>query len=128
LIAQKTGGDPVEIESRVRQFVDEVLDGLRDDTLDRAATRFRHDVIHYEGRNVEVAEANRAVREAMQNPDIVLRLTRGKDFLAGIRTRIAAEYRVSFGNVAIIKEMTDDEVDSEVWAVLDKIEALGAEH
>jgi predicted ATPase len=127
LIAQKVGVDVADVEERVRHFVADAVDELRDDTLDRAATRFRHEVIQFEARNVEPAEANRTVREAMQDDEIVIRLTRGKDLLAGVRTRISDAYRVSFGNIAILKEMTDEEVDPEVWAVLDRIEALAAE-
>jgi predicted ATPase len=128
LVVERRGGDVAAVETAIQAFVEECTNELRDETLDRAATKYRHEVIQFEGRNVEPAEANRAARQAMDDRDTLIRLTRGKDLLARVRGRIADAYGgVSFGNVAILKEMTHEEVDPEMWSVLAQIEALAQE-
>jgi len=126
LIAERGGGTAEEIEPKVHRFIDESVEELRDETLDRTSTTYRHQVIQFEGgRGVEPAETNRAAREAMEDPDTRLRLTRGKDHLARVRDRVAVAYGgISFGNMAILKEMQEGEVDPELWEILDEIEAL----
>ncbi len=97
---------------------------MRDETLDRVATRFRRDVIERDSRNVEPAEANQQAREALRDDDERLRLTHGKKLLSTVKKRVQDEYAVSFGNQALVNEIENDEWDAEVAAVIDEIEAL----
>lgn len=122
--ARKEESDLAEIQAFVERARDEVVESLKDETLDRISTRYRHDVIAREGRNVEPAEANQRAREVMQDLDQLLRLTRGKDLLASLKKRVQDEYSVSFGNQALIAEITLDEVDPELIEVLGQIEQL----
>jgi hypothetical protein len=62
----------------------------------------------------------------MEDPGELTRLTRGKDLLAKVRQHMQERYAVSFGNNALVGEMTDNEVDDELWGVLDRIEELAA--
>ncbi len=103
-----------------------MVDGLKDETLDRISTRYRHDVIASQERNVEPTEANQKAREAMQHPDQLRRLTRGKDLLASVKKRVQEQFGVSFGNQALIAEMQSDEIDPELVDVLEQIERLAA--
>lgn len=118
--------DASEVEAFVDRACGDVLEELRDETLDRVSTRYRHDVIARESRNVEPAEANQKAREVMQDPDQLVRLIRGKDLLASIKKRVQDEYGVSFGNQALIAEMATDEIDGELVEVLEKIKRLAS--
>lgn len=109
-------------ENQAAAVTDEQLDALFD--LDRVSTRYRHDVIRREERNVEVAEANRVAREALEDPEMLIRLTRGKDLLASTRKFVQDTYGVSFGNHALVSELHEGEVDSELWEVLEPLKEL----
>ena len=122
--AKKADLDPIEVLIVVHAMCDAAVDDLREATFDRVATRYRHDVIAREGRNVEPAEANAAAREAMKERDALQRLTRGKDLLAMVRRRVQEKFGVSFGNQALVAEATEEEVDPEVWGILRDIQAL----
>jgi predicted ATPase len=124
--SRKEGANVAEVEGFIEQSRRELLEELRDETLDRAATRYRHEVIRLESRSVEPAEANRRAREAMAERDELERLTSGKNLLAAVRKRVQEKYGVSFGNQALISELHQDEVDEELWSVLDRVEGLAA--
>jgi energy-coupling factor transporter ATP-binding protein EcfA2 len=116
--------NPATVEAFVESRVLEAIDELRDETLDRIGTRYRRDVIDSQGRNVEPKEANEAAREAMKDPDLLRRLTRGKSLLAAVRKGVHDEFGVSFGNQALIAEMEEDEMDPELVEVLNRVEGL----
>jgi energy-coupling factor transporter ATP-binding protein EcfA2 len=116
--------DPDDVADFVERTCAEVVEELRDETFDRVATRYRRDLIARESRNVEPSEANQAAREAMEDPEQLRRLTHGKQLLAAVRKRVQDEYGVSFGNQALIAEVLPEELDPELWEVLDTIEAL----
>lgn len=126
LIARRTGLEAEGIATRVEEFINEAVAELTDATFDRVATKYRHEVIQFDQRNVEPAEANQVAREVLGDAESRFRLTRGKDLLARVRTKIAETYGVSFGNVAILSEMSEDEVDRELWEILQQIEELAA--
>ncbi len=126
VLARKEDLDRAEVGAFVEQACRDVVEELRDETFDRIGTRYRHDVIARDGRNVEPAEANKKAREVMQDPDQLLRLTRGKDLLASVKKRVQDRFSVSFGNQALIAEMQQGEIDPELLDVLDKIEWLAA--
>jgi hypothetical protein len=126
VFARKEGLEGAEVEAFVEQACRDVVDGLKDETLDRISTRYRHDVIARQERNVEPTEANQKAREAMQHPDQLRRLTRGKDLLASVKKRVQEQFGVSFGNQALIAEMQSDEIDPELVDVLEQIERLAA--
>ncbi|MDP9299299.1 MAG: ATP-binding protein, partial [Actinomycetota bacterium] len=121
---RKEGLDVDEVEGFVRNGVDEAIAALRDETLDRVSTKYRHEVIARDQRNVEPAEANKAAREAMEDSAELARLTRGKDLLASVRSQVQIKYGVSFGNQGLLAEIRQDEVDAELWEVLNAIEEL----
>lgn len=116
-----------DVERFVRDACDKAIAELREATLDRTATRFRRDVIERDGRNVEPTEANQAARDAMQDAERLLSLTRGKDLLALVRKQVQDEFGVSFGTQALLAEAREDEIDSEVWEVLAQIRALAGD-
>jgi predicted ATP-dependent endonuclease of OLD family len=124
--SKKPEAEAQAVEAFVENCLTATIEELRDETLDRIGTRYRRDVIDAQGRNVEPKEANEVAREAMKDPDRLRRLTRGKSLLAGIRKRVQDEYGVSFGNQALIAEMTDGELDPELIQVLDEIEGLAS--
>ena len=70
---------------------------------------------------------NKHARKVVRDRDQLARLTRGKDLLASLKKKIQEEYRVSFGNQAIVSEMTIDDIDPELIEVLDQIEKLAME-
>jgi predicted ATPase len=113
-----------DVETLVNRACEEVIAELRDQTFDRVATRYRHDVIARDSRNVEPVEANQHAREAIADADQLRRLTRGKDLLASVKKRVQDQYGVSFGNQALIAELRDEEIDPELIEVLDRIETL----
>jgi predicted ATPase len=113
-----------EVELFIENARDEVIADLRDDTFDRVSNRFRRDLIARDGRNVEPSEANKRARDALEESEQLVRLTRGKDLLARLKKRIQDNYHVSFGNQAIVSEIADGEVDPELVEVLDQIAAL----
>lgn len=128
LVVSKVEGSQLEdVHNSVVAAIDQALDELAEATFDRVATRYRHDVIKAEGRNVEVAEANERAREVLVDPNERQRLTRGKDLLATVRRKLQDEYGVSFGNQALLSEMRVDELDSELVEVLRRVEALALE-
>lgn len=112
------------VEAYVEARLASAIEELRDETLDRIGTRYRRDVIDSLGRNVEPKEANEAAREAMKDPELLRRLTRGKTLLAAVRKGVQDEFGVSFGNQALIAEMTEEELNPELIEVLDQVEAL----
>lgn len=126
VVSKKPDADPQAVEAFVESSLTETIEELRDETLDRIGTRYRRDVIDTQGRNVEPKEANEVAREAMTDQDLLRRLTRGKSLLAGVRKRVQETFGISFGNQALIAEMTDDELDPELLQVLDEIEALAS--
>lgn len=122
--AKKPDIDSAVVAAFVESSVADTIEELRDETMDRIGTRYRRDIIDSQGRNVEPKEANEVAREAMKDPELLRRLTRGKSLLAGVRKCVQEEFGVSFGNQALIAEMAEDELDSELIEVLDEIEAL----
>jgi hypothetical protein len=84
-------------------------------------------VIAAEGRNVEVAEANSRARETLDDGDEQARLTRGKDLLASVRRRVQETFGISFGNQALLSEITVDELDHELVEFLRLVEGLALE-
>jgi predicted ATPase len=113
------------VTGAVADACEAALTAMRDETFDRVSTRFRRDVIARDSRNVEPAEANKAAREAMGDPEQIARLTHGKQLLAAVRKRVQDDFGVSFGTQALITEADVDEFDPEIWTVMDEIEALG---
>jgi predicted ATPase len=126
VVARKPEADEAEVAGVAREALEAAIEELRDLTLDRTATRYRRDVIARDSRNVEPTEANRAAREAMEDPERLARLTHGKQLLASVRKRLQDQYGVSFGTQALIAEARIDEIDPEIWELLDRIEALAA--
>jgi AAA domain, putative AbiEii toxin, Type IV TA system len=116
-----------EVSAFIEKARDDVIDELRNDTFDRVSTRYRRDVIARDGRNVEPSEANKRAREVLDDRDELTRLTRGKDLLASLKKRIQDHYGVSFGNQAIVSELSADELDPELIEVLDQIDSLSKE-
>ena len=116
-----------EVPAFVEAARDEVIQDLREETFDRVSNRYRRDIIARDGRNVEPSEANKRAREVLEDPDQLIRLTRGKDLLASLKKKIQDEYRVSFGNQAIVSEISAEEMDAELIEVLEQIQSLADE-
>jgi hypothetical protein len=65
--------------------------------------------------------ANERARETLEDRDQPIRVTRGKDLLARLKKKIQDHPRVSFGNQAIVSEISVEETDPELIKVLDQI-------
>jgi predicted ATP-dependent endonuclease of OLD family len=122
--AKREDIDENDVRAAIEKHVDDEVIQLKDETFDRVSTRYRHEVIRLEERNVEIVEANRVAREALDDPDMLVRLTRGKDLLAATRKFVQDTYGVSFGNHALVAELEEGEADPELWEILDRIKGL----
>lgn len=122
--ARRSDTDEGTVQAFVEERITTGIETLRDETFDRIGTRYRRDIINTQGRNVEPKEANEVARKVMEDEDSVLRLTHGKSLLSLVRKDVQDEFAVSFGNQALIAEMTEDEFDPEISHILDQIGAL----
>ncbi|MGH2973730.1 MAG: hypothetical protein ACRDLL_02535, partial [Solirubrobacterales bacterium] len=122
--AKRSDTEEATVQSFVEGRMAAGIEALRDETVDRIGTRYRRDIIDTQGRNVEPKEANEFARKVMEDEDSVLRLTRGKSLLSRVRKDVQDEFGVSFGNQALIAEMTEEEFDPEIIHILDQIDAL----
>lgn len=113
-----------DVLPRVDELRDECLVALGDETFDRVATRWRTETQRLEDRYVEVAEANQVARTLLADEDFRLRATSGKSLLAALRLEIQRIWGVSFGNQRLLDEIAEDEVDPEIWEVLDAVTGL----
>jgi hypothetical protein len=127
IVGRVEGADIDSVREFVVEAIQATLDELSEATFDRVGTRYRRDVIAAEGRNVEVAEANSRARETLDDGDEQARLTRGKDLLASVRRRVQETFGISFGNQALLSEITVDELDHELVEFLRLVEGLALE-
>ncbi len=124
IAARREDVEPDELKRWMEQVVAEAVDELKDETFDRISSRYRQDVIASEGRGVDPKEGNEAARKAMQDADVLLRLTNGKALLARVRKRVQDEYGVSAGNNALIVEIRSEDLDPELLETLASIAEL----
>lgn len=111
-------------EAEVNTIVLDAAETLRDETFDRVASRFRTTAQRLEDRYVDVAEANSVARDVLADRESFIEHVDGKALLAAVRRAVQERYGVTFGNQRLIDEITEQEVDDEIWDVLMRIQAL----
>ncbi len=126
IVAQETGETLDGVASAIEDMIKRAIVELADDTFDRVSTRYRHLVQQYDDHYAEVSEANTQARSALADSDMRFRLTKGKYLLARVRLSIQQDFGVSFGNQRLVEEVGEEEVDPEVWTVIEAIVKLAA--
>lgn len=116
-----------EVLPQVEELVQQAVKDLADDTFDRVSTKVKEFLGKTEERWVEVAEANKRARVELDVDEALRHLSKGKLLLADVRLRLQNAFGVTFGNQRLIDEVLEDEVDGEVWDVLDRIALLAAQ-
>jgi hypothetical protein len=124
LVVTDTGLEAREAASAVADVIETAVASLADDSFDRVSTTVRDFLSRTESRGVEVAEANRRARQALQQEGALFRLAKGKLLLAKVRFELQDRLGVTFGTQRLIDEIDEAEVAEEVWEVLDRIAAL----
>lgn len=116
------GGAATPDATRVEALMLEESDKLKEATFDRASDRHQRDRHRATGSFPPIPEANQAARDLVNAnwTDLRsrLRVLPGKIFLAAVRTRLQAEYAVSFGNPRLLEELTEAEIPTELAGVL----------
>jgi ABC-type lipoprotein export system ATPase subunit len=108
----------------------ELTQELRDETFDRAATRFVTEQYRATHQHPAPAAMNKAARDLVDScwSDLGsrLRIVSGKRLLASLRKRLQDEYSVSFGNRRLVEEFTAAEIPEELVRVLRQVsDAIG---
>jgi ABC-type cobalamin/Fe3+-siderophores transport system ATPase subunit len=128
-IASERGMDVRASEDEVRELAMEATESLRDDTIDRIATKYI-EIARSNNMMVVANQANPKAREALaaawDTLEERLTLVSGKRLLALIRSRVQNAYGVNFGNERLAESFDEDEIPEEIKGVLSRVAELSS--
>lgn len=117
-VSTERGSAACPSDEEIETIALEMSDDLKVTALDRAAERYVQDQFRASRAHPSVPEANAAARALVEanwtSLQARLRVLPGKLFLGRLRSRLQADYGVSFGNPRLVEEFAPDEIHPEL--------------
>jgi len=120
LISEKVSGsgpDPQQVLDKMQQ----IAEGLRDETLDGLATE-----LSMRDRHLGVGGANKEARKILHHREVedgsLIHVVSGKQVLSGISAWAQKDFHVSINPLGLARALSEDEIPAEVHRVLLAIE------
>jgi energy-coupling factor transporter ATP-binding protein EcfA2 len=115
-------------DADVVALLEDILDGLKDDTLDNTATHIQQHSAAYQSKHLDPKTLNQMARayidEEWKTLGGKIRIVEGKKALRNLRTRIQEDWKVAFTDVRVIEAMTEQEMPEEVGGIVRLLESL----
>lgn len=116
-------GSDAPSESTIQTVIEGVVKALREETVDRVATKIQEMEWTVNDNRLTPAQANPMAREEVErnwtSHATRLRLVSGKEALKRVRRDVQDRTGVSFGNVRIVEAMSSDDVNDSIREMLE---------